>query len=640
MNAHAVPFTLICILQPRLALLLAVGLITAGHAQETIRSPQELLGTALNKWATVIEPGADAPSQTFSATLRVVEADGFNQRLVGQAAEIAFQAPDRLRFSTRVQDRELRAGRSGQELWIYAPATRFGVVGSPEVPRFGTRPDSVDRSVLPPFRLPLAREQLALLPLLLQLELLPPETVHGAACQVLRAAPYPQAIQALKIPNVQLTLWIRESDSLPARVEVADEDQRRLLVELEPVRLGEPFPAGAWEMQPAAESSVERVARAHLERFVPGALSLLNLHIPTLGPAVGEKRVLAVEGAGRLEDHDGTKVLFLSGTPEEMGHQHGVLMRKEVRDLVSKVVYGVGVASSFEKGRWFFSEIEEAQERTAPFVDERYLREMDALALAAGLDREEVRLANFFPELFHCSGFALYGQATVDGRMYHGRILDYLRGVGLERNAAVIVHQPEVGHAWVNIGYGGFVGSVTAMNAQHISIGEMGGRGEGHWDGKPMAQLIREVMEKASTLDEAIEIMRQGPRTCEYYYVIADGRNRTAVGIAATTTQFEVVRAGEAHPLLPHAIADTVVLSAGDRYETLARRVQDGFGHIDAEAARRLMDRPVAMTSNIHSVLFAPDSLDFWVANADSRNVASHTRYTHYNLTELLADPP
>ena len=43
------------------------------------------------------------------------------------------------------------------------------------------------------------------------------------------------------------------------------------------------------------------------------------------------------------------------------------------------------------------------------------------------------------------------------------------------------------------------------------------------------------------------------------------------------------------------------------------------------------------MNSNIQSVLFAPDSLDFWVANADSENVASKTRYTHYNLRELLS---
>jgi hypothetical protein len=165
----------------------------------------------------------------------------------------------------------------------------------------------------------------------------------------------------------------------------------------------------------------------------------------------------------------------------------------------------------------------------------------------------------------------------------------------------------------------------------------MGGRGEGNWDGKPMAQLLREVMETASTLDEAVEIMRRGPRTCEYYYVIADGKSHSAVGIAATPDHFELVHPGEPHPMLPAPVKDTVLLSAGERYTELARRVRTGFGKFDAESARELMTRPVCMSSNIHSVLFAPDTLDFWVANADSKNVASHTRYTHYNLRELLS---
>jgi len=64
--------------------------------------------------------------------------------------------------------------------------------------------------------------------------------------------------------------------------------------------------------------------------------------------------------------------------------------------------------------------------------------------------------------------------------------------------------------------------------------------------------------------------------------------------------------------------------------------VKAKYGRFTPESARELMTRPVCMNSNIHSVLFDPETLDFWVANADSKNPASHTRYTRYNLTELL----
>ena len=83
-----------------------------------------------------------------------------------------------------------------------------------------------------------------------------------------------------------------------------------------------------------------------------------------------------------------------------------------------------------------------------------------------------------------------------------------------------------------------------------------------------------------------------------------------------------------------------MLLSAGDRYTELTRRAKEGHGKFDAESARALMTRPVCMGSNIHSVLFAPDTLDVWVANADNENVASHTHYRKFNLGELLKAAP
>ena len=48
------------------------------------------------------------------------------------------------------------------------------------------------------------------------------------------------------------------------------------------------------------------------------------------------------------------------------------------------------------------------------------------------------------------------------------------------------------------------------------------------------------------------------------------------------------------------------------------------------------MDRPVAMKSNLHNVLFAPQSLEFWVSNAGVNTPAANEPYGYYNLIDLL----
>jgi isopenicillin-N N-acyltransferase like protein len=163
----------------------------------------------------------------------------------------------------------------------------------------------------------------------------------------------------------------------------------------------------------------------------------------------------------------------------------------------------------------------------------------------------------------------------------------------------------------------------------------------GHWDGVPMALLVRMVLEEADTLDQAIATFRDQPRTCEYYYVIADGKTGKAVGMEASWNVFGTVAMGQTHAKLPVAIKDAVVLSAGDRYTELVRRVQKGLGTFDAESARHLMDRPVAMKSNLHSVLFETTTTRFWVANASKdAKPAAEQPYHAFQLRELLAHEP
>ncbi len=372
------------------------------------------------------------------------------------------------------------------------------------------------------------------------------------------------------------------------------------------------------------ERGIFRAVRRAGEVFLPGR----SLALPRLREATTPGGMLGFRGPLRLA--------VLSGTPEEIGTAHGRLLQKEVRRSIDSTFFLAGLGYTIDRGEWFPDVLRDAWRRLSPHIPKDHLTEMDALADTVGIDRETVRLSNVFPELFHCSGFAVFGQATVDGKLYHGRVLDYMTMIGLQDAATVFVIAATGKHAFINVGYAGFIGSVTGMNDAKMSLGEMGGRGEGNWDGVPMATLMRRALEECGTLDEVIRLWEQSPRTCEYYYVFADGKIPDAVGVKATPDFFGVIPAGAAHPQLGEGIADAVVMSGGGRLKELRRRVTEGLGRIDIAAAIHLMDRPVAMRSNLHNALFVPQDLLLWVAHADRKRPAAECGYTKIDFAAIL----
>ena len=343
---------------------------------------------------------------------------------------------------------------------------------------------------------------------------------------------------------------------------------------------------------------------------------------------------------GELRWVDGQRVVLLNGTPEQIGEAHAKLLRTEANRCIDSVMYAFGTAQTIATGRWFRDDLNAAYERLEKHIPERHKIETRALAAGLNMDPDLIEVVNVFPELFHCSGFALFGKATKDGKLYHGRVLDYMTTIGLQDAATTFIVAPEGMIPFANVGYAGFIGSVSGMNAEKISLGEMGGRGEGQWDGVPMATLMRRGLEECSSLAQVKELWEKNPRTCEYYYVFADGEDRSAVGVAATPEKLQFVAPGEGHELLGDGIEDAVVLSAGSRLDELRKRVKTGYGSFDAESAQGLMCRPVAMASNLHNVLFVPEDGVLYIANADHKHPAAERPYVKLDLLDLLKQMP
>lgn len=394
---------------------------------------------------------------------------------------------------------------------------------------------------------------------------------------------------------------------------------------------------GSGTLEPRAPNTIS--SRLFASRSVFGLVcaSLFMAAPATWGQKPEELVVSASDpdGHGILCRFQNKNILIVDGTPEQMGTAHGRLLREGAKDLTQRVVYGAGIIGTLKKGVWFMDTMAEIERRTGPHLQDRMLRECDALSQAAGMSRREGRYANLFPELFHCSGVAVRGGATADGSVIHARVLDYMTDIGLQRQAVVIVYIPDGLTPWISLSYAGFIGTVTAMNAKGLAIGEMGGRGEGNWDGVPMTFLLRDVMERASSVSEGIELMRNSPRTCEYYYVLSD-KLKDMAALACAPGKFEILRPGQQDPRLPPVPDDTVLVSADERAKRLSAKLQESHGRIDVPAMIQIIKRPVAMNSNLHNAIFKPETLEMWVADAGKSTPACDEPYVRVNLAELL----
>lgn len=331
----------------------------------------------------------------------------------------------------------------------------------------------------------------------------------------------------------------------------------------------------------------------------------------------------------------GQRLLCVSGSPESMGATHGELLKKELAMTVD-CLHLMAAKYSFSRNEWFYDRIREIELRGGPFVPPEYLRECDVMSETAGISITEGRAINFFSEIFHCSGLAVRGRASVDGRVRHVRVLDYLRDIGLQKSAAVIVYVPNEKFAWVSVGYAGFIGTVTAMNEAGVVMGEMGGDGEGKWDGIPMNFLMRLVMEKCSSVAEALTLLNSLKHTCEYYYLLSDRSGDMAAVIARAGEPLQIVRPGEKHSLLPAAYADVVYISAGRRLKHLSDRISANYGRIDINVLQEMIRHPVAMSSNLHNAIFEPETLDFYWSNAGRNTPACDEPYAKLNLRKVV----
>jgi hypothetical protein len=145
-----------------------------------------------------------------------------------------------------------------------------------------------------------------------------------------------------------------------------------------------------------------------------------------------------------------------------------------------------------------------------------------------------------------CSGFVAFGPATEDGRLIQLRNLDWGEDeLPVAQHAVLLVHEPPGKQRYLSIGFVGLVGTVTGINEAGISLTEIGaGSAERTERGMPMPLLLERVLAEASTLDEAVRLLRTTQGNGGYNYLVGSARERRGAVVEVTACRSAVFEVG------------------------------------------------------------------------------------------------
>lgn len=403
-----------------------------------------------------------------------------------------------------------------------------------------------------------------------------------------------------------------------------------------------------------------------------------------------EVTLVAEEGAGKLYQVGEHPVLVMEGTPEEMGYQHGKLLAKQINHIINdgympKALWNRGYSRDYVMAQ------SERMERFFPESAKEELRGLTRGVQEAGYDKityEEIRLGITQAEILHfppdgppsCSNFACWGKWTTDGRLLHGRNLDWNIKGDAQDSHVVLVWRPKGGFPFMMVGWAGGIGSVSGMNSKGITMGEMTlPSPDATFDGLPLLLQMRMTLEKSATLDEAVAFIENCHRTTGWNFILGDGKipsGRALETDAKYCTVFEPMDAKENernghwgmedavrrtnHPagmaqllrlgigmgeefgltITSEADIETLlpILKENDswkRYECLSREIEKRPGKIDVqEALQILATEPVYNKATLHSMVFDPKNNTLYVANAGNNPpvTATDRPYTRIDL--------
>ena len=140
-----------------------------------------------------------------------------------------------------------------------------------------------------------------------------------------------------------------------------------------------------------------------------------------------------------------------------------------------------------------------------------------------------------------CTSSALWGEESEDGELIVGRVLDFNVGEEFAEEKVILFVNPDEGIPFVSVTWPGFLGVVSGMNKEGLTVTMNAGKSKIPLTAKePISIVARKILQYASTIEAAIAIARESEVFVSEALMIGSANDNRAVLIEMSPKNFGV----------------------------------------------------------------------------------------------------
>ena len=338
----------------------------------------------------------------------------------------------------------------------------------------------------------------------------------------------------------------------------------------------------------------------------------------------------------------GITVVYLTGTPYEIGYAHGKLCKDEIIN-VNKIYWDYyDHLKKLPDGKWL--PLSQNLER---YIPEEYILEMKGIADGSGIEYDKILFLNTLTTIaMHSNCFAFSFRQT-DSQIITVRQIDISTKSPLSKKMILYIIKPQKGYGFAAILNPGWVSGETGMNENGITVSENNiNIKQTEWDTMPINHLSRSALQYSESIDVVGQFLKEQKVYPSRLLFVSSNKSASIFEMANR----EMARIKMKDGYLTMANHACIIPSKNITYHSVKRLdlgdnfLKENLEELNIEKAIDLV-RTSRITwywnptvHNRQSIIFSPTTLDYWIAIPSNSNYkpASYGPYIGFNLRHEL----